>query len=495
MSINRHTGRTAVCAFALVTSLSCQADGVRSEPQPESLVFVSVPLADAASIPLPALPGSLPVGKHIPTGRGLNTVYPALYDSSPNVTQQQETLSAYRQSLEQTELDEGVFSLTLVEDMLALARIHQSRGGHQQALSLLDRAQHIVRVNEGLESLSQLPIIALRVASLKSQQQYTDVESAYQQQLNILQQHHGAGHTATVSGMKALANWKLAAFHLVMDHEGRRDTLPFQSGASETRHERRQRAFESLEASQRLMLDAIRLLVTAEDYDDPRLLALEQSLIETYFLMGYRDELLAGHDSFLSNGRGMPDDSVLHRDPVESTDKSRAFRHGRNAYGRMLGYMQQRPEETTMVEYATILASLADWCLLFDRRTEAFKHYRQASELLAAAEAEDASVAAVMRPEVPVTLPTFTSVSYSAIDADIPESLSDSFRGYVDLSFHLNRYGRVTEVSAIGQSAETPSMVEKHLLRMVSDAQFRPRFEDGKAVREELRLRYYYTYQ
>lgn len=494
MSMNRHAGRRVACTFALVTSLACQADSAPADPQSESLVFMPVPLADAPFIPLPALPGSLPVGKHIPAGRQLSTVYPELKHSAGDSQQEQETFSAYRQSLQQTELDEGAFSLELVEDMQALARVNQSRGDHQQALSLLDRAQHIVRVNEGLDSLSQLPIIALRVASLKSQQQYADVEPAYQQQLNILLQHYGAGHTATVSGMTALANWQLDAFHLAMNHDDRGAPLPFQSGSFETSQEIRQRAFESLEASQRLMLDAIRLLVKAEEYEHPRLLALEQSLIETYYLMGYRDELLSGHHSFLSSGR-IPGDSVLHHDADDSADKARAFRHGRNAYGRMLGYMQQRPQEWTMVEYAGILASLADWCLLFDRRTEAFEHYHQASELLVAAEAEDATVTAVMRPAVPVTLPTFTRVSYSAIDEGVPESITENFKGYVDLAFHVNRYGRATDVSAIGLSDETPAMVEKRLLRMVSNAQFRPRFEDGEAVREKLQLRYYYTYQ
>lgn len=489
----RHAGRRVACAFALVTSLACQADSARPDTRPGNLVFVPVPLADAAAIPLPALPGSLPVGKYVSAGRQLSAVHPSDQDSSnPDLQQQQEALSAYRQSLNQTELDDGPLSLALLEDMQALARLNQSRGAHRQALSLLDRAQHIVRVNEGLDALSQLPIIAMRIESLKSQQQYTEVEPAYQQQLDILMQHYGAGHTATVSGMRALANWQLEAFHLGMDPDNREDALPFDIGTFTTNQEIRQRAFESLEASQRQMLDAIRILVKAGAYDDPRLPALERSLIETYFLMGYRDELLAGHDRFLSPGN-VPGDSVQHREAADSADKTRAFRHGRNAYGRMLGYMQQRPEEATMVEYARTLASLADWCLLFDRRTEAFRHYRQASEMLEAAGAEKATVNAVMRPDVPVTLPSFTTVSYSMIDANTPEPASGKFQGYIDLALQVNRHGRVAEVAVIGQSTGAPTMVENRLLNKVADARFRPWIEAGEAVGQAFRLRYYYA--
>lgn len=479
ISVCRRAGVLALCLSVICLSRFTFA---QTFPELDSLVFEPISLSQAVQ-----RESLLPVRTRVKSGPVGTPVSYREPDSSLEQQQQIQTLEAYRQSLHKTELEQGTLAPELVEDMVSAARISQSLNEHQQALALLDRARHIVRVNEGLGSLTQVPIIEMRLDSLRATSNYETIEAEYQHLLTVLQEHYGPDNVNTVSAIQTLARWKLEVFHQGVRYTSRGDELPFDAGAFPTNDDIRQQAFETLEEAQRLMLDGIKVLVTAEAYDHPDLFALERDLIETYFLLGHREKLMSDPEEFLTHSYAMGD-SVRSYNNMDSGDRTRAFRYGRNAYGRMLGYMRQRPEQTTVVEYAGVLAGLADWCLLFERQTEAYAQYRKAWELLKATETDEAWIVDILRPEVPVVLPTFTDTSYSM------GQLVGEYKGYIDLEFKVKRYGRAGRVKVIGRSDGASDIVERHLLGMVRDSRFRPLVVDGELVEEDVQLRYYYDY-
>ena len=61
--------------------------------------------------------------------------------------------------LDATELENGPYGGELAEPLTDLARYHRARGDYEQALDYYRRALHNVRVNDGLYSERQLPLV------------------------------------------------------------------------------------------------------------------------------------------------------------------------------------------------------------------------------------------------------------------------------------------------------------------------------------------------
>jgi len=66
---------------------------------------------------------------------------------------------SYKQQLEEQELMGGPYAEALAEPLSSLGRYYRDRGKYREALDLYERAVHIVRVNDGLYSERQIPLV------------------------------------------------------------------------------------------------------------------------------------------------------------------------------------------------------------------------------------------------------------------------------------------------------------------------------------------------
>jgi hypothetical protein len=139
------------------------------------------------------------------------------------------------------------------------------------------------------------------------------------------------------------------------------------------------------------------------------------------------------------------------------------------------------------VDVATALVELGDWHLLFSANRTALEKYQAAYDLLVEkAEADAAN--AFFAPEVPVMLPAFASDARHFDPAH-------RYRGYIDVSVEIGRYGDGTAVDVLDVSPGTSRAVERRLRRHVLETRFRPRFVDGEPARSDASaLRYYFEY-
>src|SRR5690606_1720281 len=69
------------------------------------------------------------------------------------------SITRYERSVARFELAGGPYETRLSEELLALGSLYQRAGEHEKALGIFERASHINRVNGGLFSLEQIPII------------------------------------------------------------------------------------------------------------------------------------------------------------------------------------------------------------------------------------------------------------------------------------------------------------------------------------------------
>ena len=79
-------------------------------------------------------------------------------DARPSESMQQD-LAPYGDQLEAVELSAGPYADGLAEPLAALGRAHRLQGNHSEALAAYRRALHIVRVNDGLYSERQIPVL------------------------------------------------------------------------------------------------------------------------------------------------------------------------------------------------------------------------------------------------------------------------------------------------------------------------------------------------
>ena len=71
----------------------------------------------------------------------------------------EEDIHSYEAQLEQMEISAGPYATGLTDPLLNLAHYHKARGDFDEALQSYRRALQLVRINDGLTSPRQLPIL------------------------------------------------------------------------------------------------------------------------------------------------------------------------------------------------------------------------------------------------------------------------------------------------------------------------------------------------
>lgn len=105
--------------------------------------------------------------------------------------------AGYLQRLEQLELTQGPYADSLAEPLMDLGRLHLDAGQFEQAGQLYRRALHVVRINDGLQSERQLPLVQnlLKVYRGLGDWQGLDQRYEYYQRIAGVPQDHGIAVT------------------------------------------------------------------------------------------------------------------------------------------------------------------------------------------------------------------------------------------------------------------------------------------------------------
>ena len=84
---------------------------------------------------------------------------PPHHVTDPPVLMDEADAEAYQQQLNAQEQLDGPYAETLTESLSSLARYHRDRGDYGEAEDLYVRALHVLRVNDGLYSDRQIPLV------------------------------------------------------------------------------------------------------------------------------------------------------------------------------------------------------------------------------------------------------------------------------------------------------------------------------------------------
>jgi tetratricopeptide (TPR) repeat protein len=411
-------------------------------------------------------------------GTGVRSV--AVHDDGPDATParepgaaSEEPLDAIEQRLEAiriVEARDGARSKELAEELLSLAALYREAGDHLLAIGTLERALDVVRINDGLHSLEQVPVIERLIENRVALGDYSGAAALDQSVLELVSRDPGDARVASI--LVAVADRQMEAVERFVEH-GHRPQVGITSGSSigpawdpRPALTGRRAALASLRGARGLYNAAI-VIARRTGYDVAELFAIEDKLIRSLYAEVTHPDLYSSRIKSVGElPVYAPGEAILRAHIVNSASHRR-----------------------TALAVARALLKLGDWQLLFSKNGTALETYQTAHDLLVREKVSPETIGELLTPAVPVALPLIEP----SPDRGGDDALAH--RGYVDVSFVVSRYGRAKSVEALAASSDTPEEVVERARQHVWRSRFRPRFADGVPARDDrVAVRYYYDY-
>jgi hypothetical protein len=403
-------------------------------------------------------------------------------------------IAAYIARIGDSEAEVGPYSDQLREDLFNTGLLYQQLEDHTNALLLMERTLAVSRINYGLESLDQVPVMEAMAQSYKALDKLKDADAMMDAAFLLQQKVHGEGSPELVQAQLKLGDWNTAAF---MERSSILVNIPrmnVQNFLNDPRNyiqpvnDLRDTPLFKLYQARGNYLSALKSLVDARNFTHPDLLALERELLTNYFLHMHQENILYEPDFYLTR-RKTKTASRLNQNAIELMT-SENYDLGREAHKRSIAYIFNDPNASP-AQLATAMLEEADWDLLFERKTVAADKYEVLYHYFIENPDLREEVLDILYPAVPVVLPTYLPPPNSREKLGIAPDAEVSFFGYIDVSFELNKFGKTRRVKVLGKGGEITRNMEIRLSQYLRKVLFRPRYSGEEVDTTAVRLRYY----
>lgn len=482
----RYTYKGLPALFGLLLVMAGASPAIFAQVETERLLFEPMPIPEDPADTLPLVPFATVLAS-LDTGPG--DVSMPLSDRR----QLENDIADYVTAIGDQESEEGPYSDSLYEDLFSAGNLSQQIGDHAQAMNFFTRAQAVIRINEGLETLRQLPVMTSMVESLHAQAKFRDADAMQQAIYALQQQAYGNRSTAIVPAMEEYGKWHMDAFmerSNILLNVDRMNVVRFMSDPGNYIHEYdpRDTPLMNLYQAQQTLLNAIDILVSNRQYFNPELLELERMLLTSYILSMHRENILYEPDFYLTRKKKKTG-SRLNTNAMELMD-SREYQLGQSSHERSVAFVRNNPERHG-ARLAEAMLEEADWHLLFERKVKAADEYRKVYAFFADKPELALEAAPVLYPEKPVILPTYLPAPNSREKLDIGSDEPVSFFGYYDVSFSVDKFGKAKRIRVLAKGGDVTSNMEIRLKQYLRKVLFRPTFADGQPDTGTRQLRYY----
>ena len=355
-------------------------------------------------------------------------------------------IDEYRQRIEDLEAEHGAYGAGIDEQLLALGHALQRRGAHEEAVSLFRRAMLINRVNEGLYSLNQVPMIERMIESQISMNEWEDANDNHEYLFWLHAKNYGEKDPRMLPIIDQLSSWHLQAY---IDEKGA--TL-----------------FEHLINATNLYALAVDIISQNFGANDLRLVEALRGLKATnYYLATYSGE---PQEAVVINtgfgGGSVPNERRAQLDHY----RMNSFSSGKTAITKIMDVYQKNPTSPPAAS-AKAKVELGDWYMLFNKWHSARETYGEAYRALWDNGATNQEIDEIFGH--PAALPNLP-----LLDED-REALADS---YVTVSYDVTAFGKARNIKILSAQPEDKVSIRSRVRNVLKRAKFRPRFEDGEPV-------------
>ena len=348
----------------------------------------------------------------------------------------------------------GPYAEGLAEQLLGLGLTYQNHGLHWEAIEAFKRGTHLARVNHGLNSARQLPLLENMIENLVTVGDYTTADARQSYLDRIQRKIYGDNSEEMAQAMMRRTTREWRAYH------------PRTGDA----------AYLRLVTLSQIYSKIWRNISDREGDHSLDLLTPLNGVLRTQHL------ILEYNENSRSAGAGSSSDALFKNQSQFVVLHVNTYKRGNEAIGALREIYSYNDGEDSLNTIGT-LVQVGDWNLLHGRRGAAVDSYRAAWRKLG--EQEDADTARQRFFGQPVLLPDL-----SGLPGDIPPP--KDVKGYAEVSFHVSSRGRVRNLELLSWENEENRKPIK-LMRELKSKVFRPAMVAGKPVETEtMRKRYAY---
>ena len=253
------------------------------------------------------------------------------------------------------ELDGGAWDRDLVEELASLGRLQQQQGNHGGAIQTLDRAIHVNRINSGLYTLEQIPVVEQLISSHMALGDWEEADTYNNYLFHVQQKAYGLNDPRLIPVLDRLATWNIQAFKI-----GYGNLLGIK-----------------LRQSQIMFNAAARMVSLHFGKADKRFINYQRNIATSAYLVAKNPDLMAEI--------GNPEYRSMQQMLAEKLNGQRqvqppGFQTGERALIEIAMFYQEQGHDSYGL--AEAITHLADWYLMFGQRQGALKNYKLAWDML-----------------------------------------------------------------------------------------------------------------
>ncbi|GAB5415870.1 MAG: hypothetical protein Cons2KO_34730 [Congregibacter sp.] len=355
-----------------------------------------------------------------------------------------ESVEALREEVESRELEGGPYAANLPETLGDLARLLELSGRPDEAMQARERALHLLRVNDGLYSPAQEPLVRAMLDSLRAQGDFATLDERYDYFFRLF----GAGRPP----------WSETRWSALLEYLGwQREAVVRELGPSP-----RDRLYETYRLTEEL-LDDLRAEMLERSVPWTRFLDLAYAQLALFYLIEERIQPI--QDFPIQRGSLPPGDPRgdfdLLQERLENLQRTIRQR-GKGLLQEALALIPETERESR----AEVLLALGDWSNWQGAQGDARESY-----LAVWAELEEAMITPASWFSGPVPLPA--NGVFRVPDAPLLSTYT--------LNVAVSASGRARAKSA----SVADSAVPQRLRRQINNTRFRPLMKRGKFLETE----------
>ncbi len=415
------------------------------------------------------------------------------------------TIARYNQRIQDLEIENGVYNNDLGEELVGLGLAYAGAGEYQPALEAYTRALQINRINNGLHSLNQLPILERTIETNTVLENYADLTANHDYLLWLYMRNYDSNDPQLLPVLFRVAHWNLDAYEVMQRPE----------------------SVGNLIKAANLFHQAIHIIESTGKPDDPRIINALYGIANANFKFVEPFGVIPNIDAFFSGTTTPLLPSNFERD-IRGSSFARnrhsnihynqdrltqilqnqensvslvrdSYRSGRNALQRIIEIHEQNPD-LPKISHAYALTHLGDWYLRFNKRNSAISSYAQAYQMLQEDHDEKTIERLFGRPHsldalgIPAEftqglgLQSFASEAITG-EADStlvrPADLDLENSQFILVEFDVTEYGSVRNFEILASNPEDSVSFRRMARSKITNTPFRPRLENGKPVKTD----------
>lgn len=388
---------------------------------------------------------------------------PAPSESSANIAKpatSNTSIIDYLDAIATEEAQRGAYDPQLGELFHGLASAHQRAGNHKEAITAFKHAMHVNRVNNGIYSVSQEPMLRGMIASHQATAQMESAALNYHRLLGLYERNYGNSAPELIPLLAEASNWHRNVYieKQSRDRVGHLILAQSMSGSAvdiATRH------FGYTH------LQLVRLL--RDMAESSYYLAVHYGRYETLETPDTSGFFATGYDRYpgASRPQGISTEQRLYYN---------GYSGGRRAYERIVAILDSN--EASPKERAQAYLELGDWFTLFKRRGSAADAYRKGWQALANADQQDAIIELMGKPKM---LPVFEFESSDQSESDSDTTTEKSELPHALVSLTVTANGAPRNIRVLKTEPESEQIASR-AIRTTRNARFRAQIKDGQPV-------------